>query len=66
MHPPFKKSGYGPELGKIRPIKATVIISNNIITKHLIIVTVSIGWEALTTNLNKHASQIIKYTLSLH
>ena len=41
----------------IWPIKATLIKINNIITKHLIIVIVSIGWEALTTNLNKHTSE---------
>ena len=28
-----------------------------IITKRLVIVTLSIDWEALTTNLNKHASE---------
>ena len=38
------------------PIKATLIIINNIITKRLIIITVSIGWEALTTKLNKYAN----------
>ena len=32
--------------------KATLIIINSIITKRLIIVTDSIGWEPLTTNLN--------------
>ena len=38
-------------------MRARGVKINNIITKYLIIVTVSIGWEALTTNLNKRASK---------
>ena len=44
--------------GRFWSIKATVIMINTLyITKGLIIVTVSLGWEALTTSLDKHASE---------